>query len=156
MRSDIVLCFGEAFAHGPEYALLRAPHTGGRVRTEVVEAIQVEQSMDDVKGDLDLHLLVVARSVLLCCLRADCDFAVLKCQHIGRSLKAHEVVMQACNGGVGDNDHGNFMEVAQSKTAIARKRLATRKCVSRSAANPSEIEPDAALAIRDEEFQVTK
>src|SRR5205814_3843954 len=75
-----------------------------RVRLiSIVEPVQVEQTVDDVQAQLARESVSESLGIAARSLGADKDFAVLKCDHVGRSRFIHELSMQRCHLAIRDD-----------------------------------------------------
>ena len=69
----------------------------------IVEPVQVEQTVDDVQAQLAREGVSEALGITTSGLGADKDFAVLKCDHVGRPRFIHELPMQRCHPAIRDD-----------------------------------------------------
>ena len=108
--------------------------------------------MDRVKGDFQLRLDPPAGRLGRGGFRADHDFAMIEGQNIGRTGQTHELKVQPGDHRIGDESDRDLFEMSQRATALRGKLAAPLQSECRQPLQPSEIQPDASLAIEQHNF----
>ncbi len=129
------------------HAGLRGVHAAARARLGVVEAVQVQQSVNDAERDFAIDRLPEARRVGLRGFGADDDVAVLESDDIGRARDAHELRVDRGDAAIGDDGDGDFIERLQREAPVAGDARAFLERDRGEAAQRREVEAHAALEI---------
>jgi hypothetical protein len=126
---------------------LGLPHPCGGHGRKIIEAVQMEQSMNRVKGQLLLDWVAVTSGVGLRSVGADNDFAMIKSNDVSRSFDTHEIDVDLRNNGIADDGNDNFGQVPQSVTVVVGEVLTDGEGRSRRAPEPDGVQANAPLAI---------
>src|SRR5437660_423222 len=81
----------------------------------------MKQTVDDVQAQLAGESVSKSSSVAASALRADENFAVLKCDHVGRSRFIHELSMQRRDLSIRDNQNQNRRQLLKFCLFLARE-----------------------------------
>ena len=146
------LTAGDAPEASPHHARLHRMHAPAGARFEIIEAIQMEQAVDEVERDLVIHGLSIVAGLGLRGFRADHDVAVLEGDHIGRSFDAHEFDVKLRDPAIGDDRHTDLLDPGQRKALVPGEGQTLRNSHGGEATQPGQVEPDAPLEIADGEF----
>jgi hypothetical protein len=85
-------------------------HLTGVSAVSIIETVQVQEAMHDVQAKFADERISEDPSVMLGCLDADEDFAMVKRQYVRRSRLIEELPMQRRHSTIGDKQNENLAQ----------------------------------------------
>ena len=115
-------------------------------RRPVVKSEKVEQPVHEVEADFVFARGAETRRVVPRSFDAEDDFAVLEGEHIRRTGKAHELLMQLRHATIGNQNHVHLCQARQDSCAC-RQREAMLQGALRKFLQSTEIDTQLSLGI---------
>ena len=139
-----------------EDAVLHAAHAGGGAGGGVFVAIQMQQSVDGVKGQLAGRGVAVLAGVTLRGGRAHDDLAVGESDDIGRAGDAHELAMHPRDHAIRNDGDLDLRKLRERKASVAALPRAIFHRDLRETPQPRERHRHRALAVFDVDFHAAE
>src|ERR1041384_4606028 len=103
-------------------------HLPGAGLVSIIEAMQMEQTVDYVQPQCVCERVSKSSRVTNGGVGADKNFAMLKCDHICGPGFIHELSMQRRHLSIGDDQHGNFAQLSEIRVSIFSRPKAGFYC----------------------------
>ena len=136
--------------------LLEPAHAVGFLRSRILVTVQMQQPMDDVKGQFVVQGIPEARSVERGRLDAHHDLTMLEGDHIRGAGDIHESLVDIRDDPIRNDGNLHFRQRVQRKTAIRGMWRALLQRDPGQAAQPGQSHAKRALAIEDADFQAAE